>query len=168
MRKGEKMSDERKKIQSDFLKAHPLNYWKGKKRPDFVLSADGRKRIIDGLKRRKVSEKVIRHTAELNKGKFGKDHPKWTDEKKRPFYGSIRTLFQYRNWRIAIFERDNFTCQFCTKRGGDIEADHHPKRFIDIIRSNAVTTIEQAITCIELWSAEGRTLCKPCHQTTFR
>ncbi len=141
---------------------------KGRKFPDQKLSEDGRRRIIEGLRKRRISEKVIAHTAQLNKGKKGKDHPKWTENKKRPLYHAIRTLFQYKDWRKAIFLRDNFTCQMCQKRGGNIEADHNPVRFVDIIRGNQITSIESAIACKELWSAQGRTLCRPCHETTFR
>ena len=31
-------------------------------------------------------------------GKFGKNHPCWKENKKRPFYKLIRELYQYRNW----------------------------------------------------------------------
>lgn len=168
MRKGQKMSDEMRKKRSEYMKANPLRHWLGKKREDYSLSEDGRRRIVEALKRRAISPKVIAHTSSLNKGKTGSNHPKWTENKKRPFYQSVRTLFQYRQWRTTIFERDNYTCQFCKIRGGDLEADHNPKRFVDILRSNAVDTIEKAINCKELWSAEGRTLCGPCHETTFR
>lgn len=153
---------------SEYMKAHPLKYWQGKKRKWYTLSVEGRQRIIEGLKRRKISDKVIAHTAGLNKGKFGKEHPKWTDDKKRPLYQAIRSLFQYKKWRANIFERDNFTCQMCGKRGSDLEADHHPKQFIEIIRGNNIVSVENAIDCKELWLAQGRTFCKPCHQTTFR
>lgn len=64
------------------------------------------------------------------------------------------TTKKYKEWRIAIFERDNYTCQMCEHRGGDIEADHikpwayYPK--LRYILSN------------------GRTLCTKCHRTTFK
>lgn len=37
---------------------------------------------------------------------------------------------QYKNWRKAVFERDDYTCIDCGKRGGTIEADHS-KRWVD-------------------------------------
>ena len=49
-------------------------------------------------------------------------------------------------------ERDNYTCQICGTRGGDLEADHiKPFAYYPDIR-------------FEL--SNGRTLCKPCHRKT--
>lgn len=100
--------------------------------------------------------------------KFGREHPKWTDDKKRPFYKSIRQLFKYVEWRKSVFGIDNFTCRLCGISGVYIEADHYPKRFIDIIRDNDIQEIEDALNCAELWNVgNGRTLCKPCHLKTL-
>jgi predicted restriction endonuclease len=61
---------------------------------------------------------------------------------------------EYKNWRKSVFERDDYTCQFCNKRGGNLEADHikpwttHPELRYDI--------------------SNGRTLCLKCHRTTFK
>lgn len=40
----------------------------------------------------------------------------------------LRELIEYKNWRNAVFERDNFTCQQCGKRGVFLNA-HHIKSF---------------------------------------
>ena len=54
------------------------------------------------------------------------------------------------NWRKLVFERDDYTCQKCKKRGRDIEAHHkksiakYPKFIIQI--------------------SNGQTLCKRCHE----
>jgi 5-methylcytosine-specific restriction endonuclease McrA len=64
----------------------------------------------------------------------------------------IRASKEYTMWRIAVFERDNYTCQHCGQVGGDLNADHikpfstHPKLRLDI--------------------NNGRTLCVPCHKKT--
>jgi len=172
MRKGQKMPEELRKKQSERMKANPISYWKGKKRGSPTL--EWKKKISEALKlaykegRRKVSKNDIERISNLNKGKIGKKHPKWTDNKKRPFYQVIRTLHEYKQWRTNIYEKDNYTCQICGKRGGNLEADHYPKMFIEIIRKNNLITIEQVIKCNELWLAKGRTLCKQCHLTTFR
>ena len=61
-----------------------------------------------------------------------------------------RNLGVYKQWRKAVFERDNYTCQHCNKRGGWLEADH----------------IESWTDFIELRYevSNGRTLCRPCHR----
>lgn len=162
------MPEELRLKRVEYMKANPLSFWKGKKRLNFTLSEQGRLNIINGLKNRKVSNKVITHASQLNKGKMGENHPCWVVEKKRPLYKAIRTLFQYKNWRSSIFERDDYTCCFCLKRGGDIEADHYPVMFIEIIKKNNISNIIDAINCTELWYAQGRTLCRKCHEKTFR
>ncbi len=86
--------------------------------------------------------------------------------------GTTSLLFQIRHcskckiWRKSIFERDNFTCQNCFVRGGDIEA-HHKKEFSEIIKKNNIITLEQSLMCQELWDINnGITLCKKCHDKT--
>jgi len=56
------------------------------------------------------------------------------------------------DWRKSVFERDDYTCQFCGLRGTYLEADHiKPWAYFPDLR-------------YEL--SNGRTLCKPCHNTT--
>lgn len=61
-----------------------------------------------------------------------------------------RKSLEYREWRTAVFERDNFTCQACGANKCYIEADHvlpfcdHPDLRFEVLN--------------------GRTLCKPCHK----
>lgn len=63
-----------------------------------------------------------------------------------------RNLAEYRQWRISVFERDNYTCKQCGKRGVDLEADHiKPWSLYPDLR---------------LTLSNGRTLCKPCHRAT--
>jgi len=58
----------------------------------------------------------------------------------------------YKLWRKAVFERDNHTCVFCNKRGGELQADH--------IKPFALfPTLRFLIT-------NGRTLCVDCHKST--
>lgn len=61
---------------------------------------------------------------------------------------------EYKNWRKSVFERDDYTCQFCHKRGRDLQADHiKPWKYFPELR-------------YEL--SNGRTLCLKCHRTTFK
>ena len=61
----------------------------------------------------------------------------------------IRTSVEGIEWRIAVFSRDNCTCQFCGKRGGIIHA-HHVKSFSEF--PNLRFDVDNGVT-----------LCKQCH-----
>lgn len=64
----------------------------------------------------------------------------------------VRRSAQYKQWRTAVFERDNYTCVSCGQHGGYLNADHiktfayHPELRFDL--------------------TNGRTLCVPCHKKT--
>lgn len=69
-----------------------------------------------------------------------------------PINRAIRNSLEYKLWREAVFQRDNFTCQECTYRGGDLHADH--------IKPFAL------FPELRLAIDNGRTLCVPCHRKT--
>jgi len=58
-----------------------------------------------------------------------------------------------KRWSREIFERDDFTCLMCGKRGGNLEAHHIIPRSVDRARRYDNTN--------------GATLCIPCHKSTF-
>lgn len=68
--------------------------------------------------------------------------------RKRPKHAGAK----YQDWRKAVFERDNYTCQQCHQHGGRLNADHimpyakYPELRYDL--------------------ANGRTLCVDCHKKT--
>lgn len=64
----------------------------------------------------------------------------------------FRQQMNYKDWRRAVFERDDYTCQFCGGKGARIEADH--------IKPFAI------FPDLRLELSNGRTLCKPCHRST--
>lgn len=65
----------------------------------------------------------------------------------------IRFTPEYKDWRKSVFERDDFTCLWCKKRGGRLEADHiYPQSLFPNKRLNL---------------DNGRTLCKECHKKTI-
>lgn len=78
----------------------------------------------------------------------------------------VRSMFEYKLWREAVFARDNWTCQMCGKRGCYLHADHI-KSFSSILEENNIRTVEDALSCALLWDiSNGRVLCVPCHKTT--
>lgn len=42
----------------------------------------------------------------------------------------LRQTSEYKNWRKAVYERDNYTCQCCKTKGGKLNA-HHIENFSD-------------------------------------
>lgn len=69
----------------------------------------------------------------------------------------IRHSQKYSNWRRRVFVRDRFVCQFCGKRGGYVEADHVIP-FSKLFKEKNWKV---------MWdTSNGRTLCRPCHDTT--
>jgi 5-methylcytosine-specific restriction endonuclease McrA len=79
----------------------------------------------------------------------------------------IRDSVEYKKWRREVFERDNFTCQICGNRGCQIQADHYPKSFSQILKEYNIKDLNEALKCKELWDTNnGRTLCLDCHKKT--
>ena len=64
----------------------------------------------------------------------------------------IRRSLAYRTWRTNVFLRDDFTCQACGHRGGELNADHElPFALFPDLRFEVLN---------------GRTLCVICHKKT--
>lgn len=59
---------------------------------------------------------------------------------------------KYIEWRTSVFERDDYTCQACGKRGGWLDADH-------ILPWSTHEDLRYEVS-------NGRTLCRPCHIET--
>ena len=114
-------------------------YWKGKRIPIEVCE-----RISLTNKAKGIEPKVksVRRGAANNRWKGGIT----------PINHAIRTSAEYKAWRKSVFERDNYICQHCSQRGGELQADHikpfstHPELRFEM--------------------SNGRTLCKPCHLKT--
>lgn len=106
---------------------------------------------------KKQSLETIRKRVEAWKGKNkGDKHYNWKGGI-TPAHQAIRNSSEYKLWRTAVFERDNYVCIWCGARNGNgarviLNADH--------IKPFAIYP--------ELRFAldNGRTLCLPCHKTT--
>lgn len=78
----------------------------------------------------------------------------------------IRKSIEYHEWRDTVFNRDDYTCQSCRIRGGQLNADHI-EAFAILLRKHGITDVQAALICTDLWDiANGRTLCLECHQKT--
>lgn len=67
---------------------------------------------------------------------------------------SIRESTKYKQWRLAIYERDDYTCQCCGNNIGNINA-HHIENF-----ANLYNEVDEIIFNHD----NGITLCKDCHE----
>lgn len=135
---------------------------KGKK--GFKLWPDGRTFTEEA--RRKMRETAIRNGNRPPRNIFYGDKCNFWKDGRTPLVRLIRHSFQYRQWRSDVFTRDNFTCQGCNQRSGDIEA-HHIKPFSKIIDEYQPKTLEEALACEELWNINnGITFCEDCHKLT--
>ena len=89
-----------------------------------------------------------------------------------PIMRLIRSSFKYHQWRQEVFMRDDFTCQKCNKKGGDISA-HHIKPFtklVEEVKRNLplLDLYEGAMLYTPLWDVDnGQTLCEKCHKKTY-
>lgn len=123
--------------------------------------------------RTKHTLESLRKMSENRKGKGGVlGHPYygggkgWFKKGMRPwnYQGGIRTPSQilkddvrWKKWRLAVFQRENWTCQWCGARSGNgkkiILHPHH-------IKSKAV------YPDLAYEVSNGMTLCVPCHEKT--
>lgn len=87
----------------------------------------------------------------LGVAKMGANNPLWRGGVS-PENHRIREQRDYRAWRKAIFERDDWTCQECHQRGGSLHA-HHVFGFADYEEHR-----------FSVWN--GVTLCVSCHAKT--
>jgi hypothetical protein len=133
---GKHFSEERKRKISEALKGKP----KSLKVRQAVAEAN-RRRILTDEQRKKMSE--LRKGSKSNFWKGGKT----------ALVARLKNSVEWKLWREAVYKRDNFTCQYCFRHGGDLEP-HHIKK----LSKNLEIAFELS---------NGITLCTLCHRKTF-
>ena len=131
----------------------------GKNNPMYgKIFSEEHKRKISKSEMGKVVSKEARQ--KMSKSKSGKNHPQygkigkechnWNPNLTNEDRQQTRKYPEYIEWRTAVFERDNFTCQICEdNKGGNLIAHH--------LESYAVNP--ELRTVLE----NGKTICKKCH-----
>jgi predicted restriction endonuclease len=134
--KGKTHSIKTKRKISESLKGHIMSEEQKRK---IGLKSLGRKHTIETIKKMSDSRK-------------GKNNPMWQGGKTAKHL-LIRCSLEYRLWRKAVYERDNYTCVWCgDNKGNNLEADHIKPFYL-------YPELRFAID-------NGRTLCRECHKKT--
>jgi len=145
-KKGFKHSEETKKKIGSINKIKRL----GKKH-----SEESKNKMSRNMKGVKKKPRTLEHSKNIsNSLKNGKS--RWYIDGRSKINKTERQLImespEYKLWRKSVFERDNYTCQFCNAYGVKLNADHiksfrnFPELRLDI--------------------NNGRTLCVKCHWKT--
>jgi len=120
----------------------------------------------------KGKPKSPEHIKNLSNVLNGKPKKKWSEESKlqlslsrsgekcywlwkggiTPKNKQARKGIEWKKWRSSVFTRDNWTCQTCGIRGGNLEA-HHIKSFAEYSE-------------LRYKLDNGITLCRECHKLT--
>lgn len=94
------------------------------------------------------------------------------------FIKTVRLLNKYKSWRTEVFRRDNYTCQDCRVRGGELDP-HHIIPLHKLVGSflkeneplslpiNREVLLGKVLDYKLFWRVDnGRTLCRKCHRKT--
>lgn len=167
---GFKMSDVSKQKMREAKLRNPVRYWTGKKlskehnekmqagkrlkspkpRLGKFFTQASKDKISQTLKKKFASGELVSPLRKLGLiGRKGKDAMNWQGGKSLEGQ-KIRTSRQYKEFRLEVLQRDDFTCRFCKKRGGKLEVDH-----IQEVSKRRDLVFDVS---------NGRTLCKDCHR----
>jgi len=107
--------------------------------------------LVSKKERENISNKLKGRRNDWRANLPPEKQPNWKGGK-TPRYKHTTSTLKYKKWRMAVFMRDNFTCQFCGIRGVYLEA-HHIKSWKNFPE-------------LRFDLDNGITLCKDCHKLT--
>lgn len=137
---------------------------KGKKMPPMTkeqrknMSVAGKRKVFTKEHKENISKALNGRKRNEPAWNKGKKFPQYSKENSPLWKGGIkkdndrRKSYEAVNWRIAVFKRDNYTCQTCKKVGGTLQA-HHIKGWAKYKKLRYVVD-------------NGITLCVECHKLT--
>lgn len=100
-----------------------------------------------------IASKETREKQRIAKlGIRGKNHHNYRGYHNKSDRKIAMSQDEYVQWRKAVFQRDDYTCQCCNKRGCELHADH-------IVPWSASVELRYNLN-------NGRTLCVDCHRQT--
>ncbi len=155
---GKHQSDEAKKKIADYHKNHSnIGMFKKGQRPSIKTEFKKGHITWNTGKTGAFSKEALEKMSKSQRLRVGEKASNWHGGKV-PENTKIRHSFEYKLWREAVFERDDYTCQnknclYChNKKGGKLNA-HHIKPF---------SKFPELRTSIE----NGITFCERCHNKT--
>lgn len=121
----------------------------------------------------KMSESAKKRYATQPHPLLGKQRPDMLGEQNPNWNGGVASLFRkfrrvakYKQWRTECYQRDDYTCKCCGKRGVELNVDHI-KPFALIVMEYKIQNTKQLHECAEIWNLDnGQTLCVSCHRKT--
>lgn len=167
-----KFTKEHKKKLSEAHKGRH-GYWTGKKRGKWT--EEHKRKISESLKGKSKNKGKIPWNKGKKTGPLSEEHKKKISKSCNKGLTNINNLIRhhdkYKQWRTAVFKRDNYTCQKCQTRSGIRHIDHI-KPLAIIIRETIEkfgkeNIMENLLKNKEMWDINnGRVLCIRCHKKT--
>ena len=164
-KRGEKTSLETRKKQSK-------SRLRLKEKLGFLNSPETCRKMSEVRRGKPSGRKGIKHTEEtkrkmrkphklfsektkqkMSESRMGEKHWNWKGGISRAYKTGYWSV-EHKKWRMKVFERDNWTCQFCGIRGIYVEA-HHIKTW------NKYPDLRYDVN-------NGVTLCKECHKLAHK
>lgn len=135
----------KRKQASERAKSLGLGKWmKGRKLPHI---SEANKERLSGKTYKEIYGK--RAKEEARKRRDG-NRKRWEGTEREPQREKHGADWRYKAWRTKVFKRDDYTCQRCLVRGGELEA-HHIKQWA-------------LYPSLRFITKNGITYCKACHK----